>query len=137
MLKTAYLQNEIEEIKKILIENDLVLDKYIDKTFYIEENGIIIGTISVYKNIIKDIAVKEQFLHLGYFDKLISEMINYLYQNNIYHILVFTKTKYACNFMNVNFHLIVETDKVAFLEYGPITILDKIKQYRRLIEDKC
>lgn len=143
-MKEAYLPCEYDQIKSILEENDLVLDKDIDKTFYIDaeayKNGEyineIIGTVSIYKNIIKDIAVRKSYMNLGYFDTLISEVVNYLYQNNVYHIMVYTKVKYANHFKSAGFKEITRTDTSILLEYGTPLIDEVVNKYKEALERK-
>ena len=136
-MKEAYLPYEYDQIKNLLEENELVLDKDIDKTFYLDtETNEIIGTVSVYKNIIKDIAVKKSHMSLGYFDTLISEVINYFYQNNIYHIMVYTKVKYSNHFKSAGFKEISKTDTSILLEFGTPLIDDVISKYKEAIERK-
>ena len=52
MIKEAILDFEKNIINKLLKENGLEFDKLIDKTFYLEEDDLVIGTISCYKNIV-------------------------------------------------------------------------------------
>ena len=134
MIKEVVLDLERKLIIKLLEENDLELDKLIDKTFYLEEDSEIIGTISCYKNIIKCVALKKGYTGSGYFEKLVSEMINHIYQKGITNIMVFTKPIYEMQFKSMGFKEIVKTDNVITLEYGLSNIDKVLKSYKNKIE---
>lgn len=133
-IKEALLEREFNNIKSFLSIKDLLYDKLITKSFYIEENDEIIGTVSIYKNIIKCFAVSTKYLGENLGGLLISHVINYFYQNNINHYLVYTKLEYANTFTSLNFHEITRTDKVVFLEGGSPLINDYLKDLKRKIE---
>jgi len=134
MIKEAILDFEKNIINKLLQENGLEFDKLIDKTFYLEENDIVIGTISCYKNIIKCVALKTGYTGVGYFEKLVSEMINYLYQSGITHIMVYTKPIYEMQFKSMGFNVITKTENVVTLEYGTSNINKVLESYKQKIE---
>lgn len=132
-MKEAYLSSELDRIKELLEENDLVFDKLIDKTFYLEDNDEIVSTISIYKNIIKCIAIKNEYRSMGFAEKMISEIINYFYQNNITQIMVYTKIIYEDVFKGLGFTLLTKTNKVCVLEYGPFGIKNKLTDYKKKV----
>lgn len=135
MIKEVILDFEKNIINKLLQENGIEFDKLIDKTFYLEENDLVIGTVSCYKNIIKCIALKSGYTGMGYFEKLVSEMINYLYQNGITHIMVYTKPVYEMQFKSMGFSVIAKTDNVVTLEYGTTNIEKELLAYKKKIEN--
>lgn len=135
MIKEAILDLEKKIICKLLQENGLEFDKLIDKTFYLEEDDLVIGTISCYKNIIKCVALKNGYTGIGYFEKLVSEMINYLYQNGITHIMVYTKPTYEMQFKSMGFSVIAKTDNVVTLEYGTLSIDKVLNSYKDKVEN--
>lgn len=133
-IKEALLESEIKTIKLFLNGNDLLFDELIEKSFYIEENDEVLGTISIYKNIIKCFAVKKEYRSENYGGILISYILNYFYQNNINHFMVYTKLEYANLFLNSNFKEVIRTSNVIILESGSPLITDYVKDIRKKIE---
>ncbi len=136
MIKEVYLESEKEKIKKLLEENDLKQDDLIEKTFYFQDGDAIVGTVSLYKNIIKCLAVSQAFQNEGYAEKLVGEAIKYLQSQNIYHYMVYTKTKYEKVFISLNFSKIIQTDNVVLLEGGITNITKELNKIKKQIEGK-
>ena len=132
-IKEALLGSEKKRIELFLNLNDLLFDKLISKTFYIEDSDKVIGTISVYNNVIKCFAVSSSYRDENLGGTLISFIVNYFYQNNINHFMVYTKVMYENLFSSLGFHSIVKTDKVVLLESGMPLIVDYIKDLKRKI----
>ena len=131
IIKEAYLKEELNNIKLFLEKFSLKLDNDVTKTFYIEDNDKIIGTISCADYIIKSLAVEPSYQSENLAGKLVNEMINYFAVNGIYSYQVFTKPIYKHIFISLGFKEIVSTDKVIMLEGGTGSIdneLDKIKK---------
>ena len=131
IIKEAYLNEELNSIKLFLEKFSLKLDNDVTKTFYIEDNDKIIGTISCANYIIKSLAVDPSYQSENLAGKLVNEMINYFAANGIYSYQVFTKPIYKQIFISLGFREIVSTDKVIMLEGGTGSIdneLDKIKK---------
>ena len=131
IIKEAYLQEEIEKVKNFLSNFSLKLDTDVTKTLYMEDNDIIVGTISCANYIIKDLAVDPTYQSENLAGKLVNEMIQYFALNKIYSYQVFTKPMYKQIFLSLGFKEIVSTDKVIMLEGGTSSIneeLDKIKK---------
>ena len=133
-IKEALLQEELNNIKAFLEKNSLLLDKLITKSFYIEEDDNVIGTVSVYNNVIKCFAVDKTYRDENVGGLLISYVINYFYQNGINHYMVYTKLEYAKTFMSLNFHEISRADKTILLEGGSPIISEYIKSLKKKIE---
>ena len=131
IIKEVFLKEELENIKKFLEKFSLKLDSDITKTFYIEDDDKIIGTISCANYIIKDLAVDPSYQSENLASKLVNEMINYFRQNKIYSYQVFTKPEYKNIFISLGFKELAKTSKVIMLEGGNGSIdeeLDKIKK---------
>ncbi|MBQ6817843.1 MAG: hypothetical protein IJO27_05365, partial [Bacilli bacterium] len=79
-IKQALLDSEILRIKEFLKENDLYYEDNITKSFYIEENGIVVATVSIFNNIIKCFAISKDYRSENYGGILISNVINYFYE---------------------------------------------------------
>ena len=80
IIKEAFLQEEIEKVTIFLSKFSLILDKDITKTFYMEDEDNIVGTISCANYIIKDLAVDPNYQSENVAGKLVNEMINYFAQ---------------------------------------------------------
>lgn len=135
-IKEALLLSEKERIIKFLKRNELDYEDNITKTFYIEENDAILGTVSIYQNIIKCFAVDIDNRNENYGGILISKVVNYFYENKIYHYLVYTKLEYLNTFMSFGFEKIVETDTVCILEAGTPNIIEYLESLKHKIEYK-
>lgn len=130
IIKEAFLQEEIEKVKTFLSKFSLKLDSDVTKTIYIEDNDLIVGTISCSNYIIKSLAVDPNYQSENLAGKLVNEMIQYFAQNQIFNYQVFTKPMYKQIFLSLGFKEIISTDKVIMLEGGTSSIddaLDKIK----------
>lgn len=136
MIKQAIDQSEFSKIKALLAEHGLTLEPNLTETLYIEENDEIVATISREQNILKCLAVDERFQSENYASKLVTEMINSLSSNHIYHYRVFTPRKNIKLFENMNFRLLVSTANVAILEGGHPSIEDEIKKMKVQIKYK-
>lgn len=132
-IKEALLEIEYNNIKSFLEKNDLLYDNLITKSFYISDDDKVVGTVSIYNNVIKCFAVDKNYREENYGSALISFIINYFYQNNINNYLVFTKLEYASLFMALNFHEITRTQKVILLESGSYLINDYINDLKKKI----
>ena len=88
-IKEAILDSEINKVKEFLESVDLRYDNDINYTVYIEENGEVIATISTSNNIIKGFAISSQYQGLNLGNTLISHIINYFHQNNIYYYRIY------------------------------------------------
>jgi len=104
------------------------------KIFYIEDSGSIIGTISIDKEVIKCFAVDGDYQSSEVSSLLINETISYFKDNNIYNYQVYTKPKYKKQFISFGFRELVETNNVALLEAGAISIFDSIKKIKTEID---
>lgn len=135
-IKQALLNSEILKIKDFLKANDLDYEENITKSFYIEENDEIIASVSVFNNIIKCFAISKEYRSENYGGILISNVINYFYENKIYHYMVYTKKEYLNTFINLGFSEIVATDTVVILESGTPTIKEYLEELKKKIEYK-
>ena len=133
IIKEALLQEELLLIEKFLLKFDLKLDKNLTKTFYIETEKGIIGTISCDNYIIKCLAVDPEFQSENLATVLINHIIDYFRINNIFNYQVFTKPIYKDVFESLGFKEIVRTEKVIMLEGGANFIDDKINEIRNII----
>lgn len=134
-IKEVLLQEEKEQVISFLSKLDLKYSDDITKTFYaINDNNEIVGTISCANYIIKDLGVDEAYLGENLSSSLISQMIAYFRENNIFSYQVFTKPKYIKVFESFGFRKIVISDKVAMLEGGIDSIVDEVRKIKKVLE---
>jgi [citrate (pro-3S)-lyase] ligase len=126
-------KNEKNELEAFLNKFGLELDKDVDCSLVIREAGEIKATCSKAKNVLKCFAVDEALRGEGITNTLITELINKLFEEGIYHSFIFTKPGNVSIFSSLGYELIHQVKDVALLENGIYTInsyLDKlIKKY--------
>ncbi|KRL63678.1 [citrate (pro-3S)-lyase] ligase [Lactobacillus psittaci] len=91
----------------------------------IDEEGNLVGTGSVAGNVLKYIAVCNKDSEPGQrFNKIVTALSQYLFTQQIFHMFVFTKVKYADSFKHLGFNELARTDEAAFLENGSPDVND-------------
>lgn len=135
-IKEVKLESELNKVIEFLNSCDLLYEKGIDKTLYIEENNKIIATISKEGSTIKCLAVDKDNREDNLASTLVSAMINLMYQEGIYHIMVYTKIIYLNLFKSLGFKEIVSTDATTILETKTDSIEEVIKKIRYQIESR-
>ena len=136
IIKEAILQEELNRVEKFLNKFDLILDKTITKTLYVEDDyQNIIGTISTCDYIIKCLAVDNNYQSENLASLLVNEVLNDFRINKIYNYQVFTKHNYKNVFLSLGFKEIIETEKVIMLEGGAYFIKDKISEMKNVINN--
>lgn len=106
--------------------NNLHHEEQVNYTIGIFDNDKLIGTASVYHNIIKLIAICEDYQDKNLLILLITNLTNYLWENGHTKCFVYTKPENVKYFYSLGFRMIVETETVVFMERGTPTI----EQYR-------
>lgn len=106
----------------------------IDHTFgLIDEDGKLVGTGSVSGNVLKYVGVCNKNSAPGArFNKIVTALQQYLFNEKIFHIFVFTKAKYSESFQHLNFTELAKTDQAAFLESGTPDVNDYIASLPRI-----
>ncbi|KRM30478.1 citC protein [Agrilactobacillus composti DSM 18527 = JCM 14202] len=114
-------------------ENELTT---IDLTIGIyDEAGKLVATGSIAGNILKYIGVCNKDSAKGtYFNTIISELMNHLAQQGIFHLFVFTKLKYAQSFQHVGFHQLAHTTEGALLETGDTNVSTYVQSIPRIAD---
>ncbi|MBU1145411.1 MAG: GNAT family N-acetyltransferase [Firmicutes bacterium] len=136
LIKQALLEDEIYKIILFLEENNLKYDEDIVETYYIEEFDKIIGSISRSKDIIKALAVDIDYRGENIANILVSEVMNSMRYNNVYHFQVYTKTEYEVVFTSMGFNTLAKTEKVCILESGNPSIEIEIQKMKLQIEKR-
>ncbi|WP_315118704.1 [citrate (pro-3S)-lyase] ligase [uncultured Clostridium sp.] len=117
------------EVHNFLEEFGLKLDDDVDYTVVIRQEGKIKATCSKAKNIFKCFAVSDDLRGENVTSTLISNLIDKLFEEDIYHSFIFTKPDKIKIFTSLNFKVIYEAEDAVFLEYGLYDInkaLDKM-----------
>ncbi|NMM62178.1 [citrate (pro-3S)-lyase] ligase [Clostridium sp. P21] len=131
-LEKISLNNEEEknEVYEFLESFGLILDKDVDYTVVFRDgNNVIKATCSKAKNIFKCFAISEDIRGENITSSLISNLIDKLFEEGIYHSFLFTKPDKVKIFTSLNFNLIYKEKSAALLEYGIYNInkaLDKM-----------
>ncbi|AKN32930.1 citrate lyase ligase [Clostridium carboxidivorans P7] len=131
-LQKINLKNEEEknEVYKFLESFGLILDKDVDYTVVFRDgNNAIKATCSKAKNIFKCFAISEDIRGENITSSLISNLVDKLFEEGIYHSFLFTKPDKVKIFTSLNFNLIYKEENAALLEYGIYNInkaLDKM-----------
>lgn len=115
-IKEAFLSEEMAQIDNFLRSFDLFLESNVDKTFYMERNNHIVGTISCSENVIKCFAVDPDLRSEGIGNTLISHMISDMFNRGIHHYSVFTKRENESMFNSLSLKTVAKTEHVALLE---------------------
>lgn len=108
---------ELEKLKLFLEEMDLEYDEGIEHTYCIlDEYYNIIGTGSVEENVLKCIAVDQSYQGQGLMATIVTNLIEYEFQQGRYHLFLFTKPQKKEMFRDLGFYTIYETESVLFME---------------------
>jgi len=129
-IKEVVLPEEKQAVKVFLEKNQLRYNDDIEYTIYIKENNRIIATASTVKDIIKAIAIDEDYRGYNLTSKLISYLINYFQTKRIYHYKIFTKIENEKYFETFGLQVIARTDLVVLMESKHYGIKDKLKQIK-------
>lgn len=124
-------------VQAFLESQDLELDLAAEFTVAILLNEKVIGTGSFDKNILKSIAVNEEYRGMGLTNDIVSELISEQYRRGYNHIFVYTKVKNEKIFKNLGFYEIERaTDKVILLENNSNGVKDYCKKLREETKGK-
>ncbi|MGQ5709509.1 [citrate (pro-3S)-lyase] ligase [Lactobacillus sp. PSON] len=94
----------------------------------VDEEGQLVGTGSVSGNILKYVAVCNQDSQPGArFNKIVTALQQYLFNEKVFHFFVFTKAKYSDSFQHLGFTELAKTKQAAFLESGTPDVKDYVE----------
>lgn len=97
----------------------------IDFTLGMYDGDQLVGTGSASGNVLKYIGVCNKGVTQGSrFNAIINALTSRLYQDQVFHILVFTKLKYSESFQHLGFTELAHTELAAFLETGSPNLTD-------------
>jgi len=126
-------KEDVSEVKEFLKNFNLDLDKDVDYTIVIRQEGIIKATCSKAKTIFKCFAISKDLRGEGVTATLINSLNDRLFEEGKYHSFIFTKPENIEIFEGIGYKLIAKTETVSLLENGIYNInsyLDKLaKEY--------
>lgn len=107
-----------QDWQNLLVEANLDSQETVDYTtgIYIDER--LVATGSYQGNTIKCIAVSDDYQSENLLTKVVVELMDVLKSNGQYHYFVYTSLKNKVYFESLGFKSIVESDLVAFMEFG-------------------
>lgn len=111
-------QNMHNRWDDLLDVNNLHPEAQVDYTIGVFDGNRLIGTGSTYKNIIKLLAICDDYQDHNVLTLLMTELSNYLWDNGHTHTFLYTKPDKTKYFRSLGFKKIVETKAIAFLERG-------------------
>lgn len=127
------IDSDYEQWSALLNKMELKTEKLLDETYGIYEHEKLIATGSIYSNVIKCIAIDENYQGGSVFNELISFLMNRIYENGHHKIYVYTKPKSEKAFSFLGFNKIEQvSDKLVFMENatnGFSNYIDNLKKY--------
>lgn len=124
----------LKEASRILRENDLNINDTTDYTIGLFKNNILVGTGSLYKNIIKLVAIKKESQKENLLSIIITNLINELTRRGISKYFLYTKETEAKYFLSLGFSLIVSALGVSYLENNFYPLTDKLTEMYKNLE---
>ena len=103
-------------VKNFLNKQDLAIDNNIDYTVILENDGQVIATGSLERNILKCIAVDNNFRGYGLSNIIVSELISEGYRRDNDRLFVYTKPDNETLFKELGFYTLEKAEKVVVLE---------------------
>ncbi len=133
-IETVWLKSEskIKSIKEFLDKFSLKFEEDIDYSVIIKDKNQIIGTCSKSGNIVKCLAIMEDYRGYGISIKLMNNVMDRIFQEGFSHIFAFTENKNMDIFESLGFNLIYNTKSCSVFENG---VYD-IKRYLDLLDKK-
>ena len=105
-----------EELKKFLEYMGLTYDEQITHSIVLRKEKEIIATASCQKNIIKCVAVSEEYQGQNLLAHLMTSLIEYFYGMGISHFFGFTKPQNKELFCSMGMYPVTQTEKILLLE---------------------
>ena len=103
-------------VKDFLNKQDLAIDNNIDYTVILENDGQVVATGSLERNILKCIAVDNNFRGYGLSNIIVSELISEGYRRDNDRLFIYTKPDNETLFKELGFYTLEKTEKVVVLE---------------------
>ncbi len=117
-IKDVLLNEEKKAVKTFLNHFNLVYEDDIDLTLVLWEEDTLVATVSAAKNIVKCVAIHENFQGKGLLNHLMSTLIKRLNQRGHTHLFLYTQPEHVALFEMLGFKKIVESMNLSFMEMG-------------------
>jgi [citrate (pro-3S)-lyase] ligase len=120
----------MSQVKALLLSHGLIFEENSDCTVLIEdENEKIIATASLRNNIVKMVAIDQEWQDAGLAGTVISNVLQYARENGIYHLFIYTKPDMAEKFAFMGFCELARTASVVLMESGQ----PSVREYKAML----
>lgn len=103
----------------------------------VDDEGELVGTGSVAGNVFKYVGVCNEGATEGArFNKIVTALQQYLFNEQIFHSFVFTKRKYSESFQHLSFTELAYTEQAAFLESGTPDVNDYLAELPKVADQE-
>ncbi|MDK8276860.1 MAG: [citrate (pro-3S)-lyase] ligase [Peptoniphilus duerdenii] len=111
------IKKDKEDLLKLLHDQNINFEENIDTTFGQYEGDKLVASASIYKNIIKCVAIDDSYKGGAVFNSLMTSILNEIHEKNFDKAFVYTKPVYENSFSSIGFEKIedVGTDLI-FME---------------------
>lgn len=125
---TPFSGRKLDRLKAFLEQSELSYDETIEYTvILVDEEGGIAATGSVAGNVLKCIAVSEDYQGEGLSATIVTGLSKYAFEHGRNHLFLFTKPKNLRMFSDLSFFKIIETEDVLLMENRRNGIADFVR----------
>ena len=112
-----FKDRDLERLKVFLNRLELTYDEGIEYTLcLLNEQYEIVAAGSVEQNVLKCIAIAPEMQGIGLAATLLSELIQYAFEQGRSHLFLYTKPVHQKLFEELSFYTILKTEQVLFME---------------------
>lgn len=131
LLVEAIPKRKLDDVKAFLLENDLGFDDGIEYTVGCYNDGKLIATGSFEDNVLKCIAVSDEYQGMDLSGKVVSELVKEQFNRGRTHLFLYTKPKNRSIFSGLGFTEIATTKQALLMENRP----NGIKNYQATLRE--
>jgi [citrate (pro-3S)-lyase] ligase len=128
--KNVILPNEIEEVKKLLADNGLFFEVRVTEIIGLYDESKLIATGSLDGNVIKMLAIDEDYKGEQLLTTVLSHLIHLLHMKRIYKYFIFTKPENKKFFIDYNLFIIEENEDIILFENKIDTIVEQLNEMK-------
>ena len=110
--------SDLKAARRLIERNELTFEDGFDAMYGIHENGELIAVGARAGNILKMLAVDPAYQGGSILGEILTGLVSSGLAAGFDALFVFTKPEYSTTFQALNFTLLANQEKVAFLEYG-------------------
>lgn len=127
-----FIKKDKDDLINLLHSQNINYEENIDTTFAIYEGDKLVASASIYKNIIKCVAIDDSFKGGSVFNSLMTSVLNEIHEKNFAKAFVYTKPIYENSFFSIGFNKIEEVGSdLVFMErahHGFKTYLENLEK---------